>query len=121
MGYRSDVAYVIKFKDIETRDQFVTLMLAKNDELTAQAISETAHDYDTDPIITFKMNDVKWYDSYPDVQAHYALLRQADELYEARYRFMAIGEDGAEESRVEDDDGDLADYVSTVHQLSTSF
>ena len=30
MGYRSDVAYVIKFDDIETRDNFVTLMLAKN-------------------------------------------------------------------------------------------
>jgi len=40
MGYRSDVAYVIKFDDIETRDNFVTLMLAKNDKWITQALDE---------------------------------------------------------------------------------
>jgi hypothetical protein len=121
MGYRSDVAYVIKFKSFEDRDNFVTLMLAKNEAPTTQAIEETVHDHSNDPIITFKQNDVKWYESYPDVQAHHTLMDEAVELYEAIYRFIALGEDGQEDYRADDDDGELYDYVSTVHELHTSF
>jgi len=121
MGYRSDVAYVIKFKDNAQRDAFVTLMLAKNDTNLTQAIEETGHEQTDDPIITFKQNDVKWYESYPDVQAHHTLMDEAVELYEAIYRFIALGEDGQEDYRANDDNGDLYDYVSTVHELHTSF
>ena len=63
MGYRSDVAYVIKFNDIETRDNFVTLMLAKNDKWITQAIEECEYRYQDDPAITFEAQDVKWYES----------------------------------------------------------
>jgi hypothetical protein len=121
MGYRSDVAYVIKFKSFEDRDNFVTLMLAKNEAPTTQAIEETVHDHKDDPIITFKQSDVKWYDSYPDVKAHHTLMADAVELYEAIYRFIALGEDGAEDYQTDDDNGELYDYVSTEHVLNTSF
>ena len=46
MGYRSNVAYIIKFNDIETRDNFVTLMLAKNDKWITQALDECEYRYD---------------------------------------------------------------------------
>ena len=121
MGYRSDVAYVIKFKSFEDRDNFVTLMLAKNEAPTTQAIEETVHDHKDDPIITFKVGDVKWYDTYVDVISHYDLMEQANELYEAIYRCIALGEDGQETYRACDDDYELGDYVSTVHELHTSF
>jgi hypothetical protein len=121
MGYRSDVAYVIKFKDIAQRDAFVGLMMAKNDANITQAIEETEHEWTDDPIITFKQDDVKWYESFPDVQAHHTLMDEAAELYEAVYRFIALGEDGQEDYRSVDDNGDLYDYVVTEHKLHTSF
>jgi hypothetical protein len=121
MGYRSDVAYVIKFKDIAQRDAFVGLMLAKNDADITQAVEETEHEWTDDPIITFRQNDVKWYESFPDVKAHHTLIDEAVELYEAIYRFIALGEDGQEDYRADDDNSDLYDYVTTKHELHTSF
>jgi len=124
MGYRSDVAYVIKFNDIETRDNFVTLMLAKNEPPITQAINECEYGYTDDPIITFEATDVKWYNSFEDVISHNTLMREAVEIYKhkgGRYRFISIGEDGAEECDEDDDDGDLWDYISTVHEIRTSF
>jgi len=124
MGYRSDVAYVIKFDDIETRDNFVTLMLAKNEPPITQAINECEHGYKDDPIITFKQESVKWYRDFEDVKAHHALMRDAVEIYGkkgGKYRFISVGEDGAEECDEDDDDGDLWDYVTTRHEINTSF
>ena len=125
MGYRSDVAYVIKFNDIETRDNFVTLMLAKNDKWITQAIEECEYRYQDDPVITFEAQDVKWYESYDDVKAHHALMREAVEIYGeekgGRFRFIAVGEDGAEQFDEDDGEGDLYEYITTVHELRTDF
>ena len=124
MGYRSDVAYVIKFDDIETRDNFVTLMLAKNDKWITQALDECEYRYADDPIITFEAEDVKWYDSFDDVKSHRALMHSAIEIYKekgGRYRFISVGEDGAEDFDEDDDDGDLYDYITTVHAVNTMF
>ena len=116
MGYRSDVAYVIKFESFEKRDAFVALMLAKNNGDITQAISEIKHDYKDDPIITFECDDVKWYPDFADVQAHEYLYKQAHELFDADYRFLAVGEDGAETFDEADEHGTLYDYISTVHR-----
>ncbi len=124
MGYRSDVAYVIKFNDIETRDNFVTLMLAKNDKWITQAIDECEYRYNDDPVITFEMNSIKWYDTFDEVIAHRKLLTEAVEIYKekgGRYRFISVGEDGQEEFDEDDDEGDLYDYITTVHAVQTSF
>jgi len=125
MGYRSEVAYVIKFDDIETRNNFVTLMLAKNDEHITRAVEECEYGYDDDPIITFEAQDVKWYESYDDVKAHHAMMREAVEIYGeekgGRFRFIGVGEDGAEEFDEDDSNGDLYEYITTVHELQTSF
>ena len=125
MGYRSDVAYIIKFNDIETRDNFVTLMLAKNDKWITQALDECEYRYTDDPIITFKETDLKWYDSFEDVQAHQKLMKYAVEIYGeekgGRYRFISVGEDGAEQFDEDDNENDLYDYITTVHAIETSF
>jgi len=124
MGYRSDVAYVIKFNDIETRDNFVTLMLAKNEPQITQALSECEHGYKDDPIITFDTVDVKWYDSFEDVKAHHNLMKYAVEIYKhkgGRYRFISVGEDGAESFDEDDSENDLYDYITTVHEIQTGF
>lgn len=124
MGYRSHVAYVIKFNDIETRDNFVTLMLAKNDPVLTQALDECEYGYKGDPIITFEAEDVKWYSDFEDVKAHHTLMEEAVEIYKhkgGRYRFVGVGEDGAEDFSEVDDEGDLYDYVTTIHRLQTEF
>ena len=124
MGYRSDVAYVIKFNDIETRDNFVTLMLAKNDKWITQALDECEYRYQDDPVITFEMESVKWYHTYDEVTAHRALMREAVEIYKekgGRYRFISVGEDGAEEFDEDDDEGDLYEYITTRHEVVTDF
>ena len=124
MGYRSDVAYVIKFDDIETRDNCVTLMLAKNEPIVTQAINECEYGYKNCPIITFEQESVKWYRDFEDVKAHHALMRDAVEIYGkkgGRYRIVTVGEDGAEECNEDDDEGDLWDYITTTHAVNTSF
>jgi hypothetical protein len=124
MGYRSHVAYIIKFNDIQTRDNFVTLMLAKNNPVLTQAIDECEYGYKDDPIITFEADDVKWYSDFEDVKAHHTLMDEAVEIYKhkgGRYRFVSVGEDGAEDFQELDDEGDLYDYVTTIHQVQTSF
>lgn len=125
MGYRSDVAYVIKFNDIETRDNFVTLMLAKNDKWITQALDECEYRYQDDPVITFSEMSVKWYPSFDIVKAHNLLMVHAVEIYGeekgGRYRFVGVGEDGTEEFDEDDNEGDLYEYITTVHEVRTDF
>jgi hypothetical protein len=123
MGYRSDVAYVIKFDDIQTRDAYVTLMLAHDDPEVRKAIEECDYDNARDPIITFKDTDVKWYPSFPEVIAHKFIYENAHALEMGSYRFLALGEDGQEECETETihDGHELWDYINTRHELVTSF
>lgn len=123
MGYRSDVAYVIKFDDVEQRDAFVVLMRAKNEALITQALDEIGHDNDKDPIITFSCESTKWYEGYPDVQVHHMLMDQAHELYGASYRFVRVGEDNNDIDIQEVDEKglDLGEYVEPLTSIRTSF
>jgi len=120
MGYRSDVAYVIRFETAEQRDTFVELVKHRNDDWT-QAILECETEYE-EPIITFEVHDVKWYDDFKDVRAHNALMEWAVELYpEAGWRLIQLGEDGQEECNQGGDCDDLWDYLYTSHSLNTEF
>jgi len=123
MGYRSQVAYVIKFDDIQTRDAYVTLMLAHDNPEVRKAIEECEYNNARDPIITFRQDDVKWYESYPDVRAHTFIYMNARELNMGSYRFLAVGEDGKEDF---DEDTiaphpHLGEYIYSVHTLHTEF
>jgi hypothetical protein len=123
MGYRSEVAYVIKFDDKQTRDAYVTLMLANDSKLIKQAIEECDYDNERDPIITFHAEDVKWYDSYEEVRAHTFIYRNARELGMGSFRFLAVGEDGKEDFEEDTlhDGHALYDYIYAEHSLRTNF
>jgi hypothetical protein len=85
MGYRSTVAYTIRFvapnDNEDTLEKckgtfFTFLAEAKANEATAGAFSED-DDLKVDEeklTIYFFADSVKWYPSYPDVQCHEALL-----------------------------------------------
>lgn len=121
MGYRSQVAYVIRFETAEQRDSFVELVKHRNDVHWTNAINSCETRY-IEPIITFEVDDVKWYADFSDVKAHHALLDWAVELYEgAGYRILMLGEDGQEESDHGGDADDIWDYIYTSHSLNTEF
>lgn len=122
MGYRSDVAYVIKFDELAQRDAFITLMHAKNDPHINNALEEIEYRYSKDPIITFQCENTKWYESYPDVDVHHRLMRDAVELYKAEYYFVRMGENDDDVETLQDcDKHNLWDYVYTIRQIGTDF
>lgn len=123
MGYRSDVAYIIKFDTIEHRDNFITLMHAKNDPHTNTALTEVQYKYSTQEIITFYQEGWKWYESYPEVQAHHALMRDAEELFGAEWRFVRVGEDvnDIETLQSSENNYDLWEYVDPVQSIRADF
>ena len=82
MGYRSDVAYTIRFvsdHDTNNNQSFYTfLMEAKANPKCQIALSEVTIDHKKQAFY-FSANDVKWYESYPDVASHEALVHLAEE------------------------------------------
>ena len=101
MGYRSNVAYTIRFTsddDTLNRQVFYTFIAeAKSDEVTRQAIEECEVD-ESDLRINFTVDDIKWYDSHSDVASHDALIDLAEETIEDNenecvgYIFIRTGE-----------------------------
>lgn len=89
MGYRSDVAYTIRFKNKEHRIRFMaTAVLGSEIQLDEFALVN-------DETILFKYDDVKWYDEYAYVKAHKQLLEDAKEQGCA-WEFCRVGEESGD-------------------------
>lgn len=123
MGYYSEVGYKIKFdkdvpwaKDIPISDAlptsknlfnlFVTEAKTKPETKLCFEEEDGLFEIDEDNLcIKFYADSVKWYDDYPDVQCHEALLELADEWVSQqaedkrlegsciRWGFVRIGEE----------------------------
>ena len=107
MGYRSDVAYTIRFTSDDTRakQSFYTFIAeAKAKAATAPCFNEPEWaEFEVDEgrfRINFSADNVKWYDEWPDVKSHEALIELADEWAndednhsEIAFVFVRIGED----------------------------
>ena len=90
MGYRSDVAYTIRFTseynaekmpvdEKPIRDAFFTFLAeAKSKPATELAMKEVHVNEDTLQL-NFYCESVKWYDSYQDVESHEELISLARE------------------------------------------
>jgi len=121
MGYRSDVAYTIRFvheDDTNNKQSFYTFLAeAKSNAATAACFLE--HEWAEFVVdearyrINFAADDVKWYESYADVQCHEALLNLANEWdndednhANIAFQFVRIGEetDDIEDRRSESAD-----------------
>ena len=84
MGYRSTVAYTIRFivdgnedDEAKTRGAFYTFLAeAKVNDDTARAIADSEYLTIDEKELTFNFfaDDVKWYESYDDVKCHEALM-----------------------------------------------
>jgi hypothetical protein len=79
MGYRSTVAYTIRFEgddDTKAKQSFYTFIAeAKAKETTAGAFLDEDLIVDEEKLqLRFFADCVKWYESYPDVQCHECLM-----------------------------------------------
>ena len=73
MGYRSTIAYTIRFKEVGKMVIFMTEAKSKG---LQQALDECEINEDKFQI-NFYAENVKWYDSYPDVIVHQNLMQLA--------------------------------------------
>jgi hypothetical protein len=111
MGYRSEVAYVIAFEDKATLNEFISLVMLKGGR-EAEALKECQLDVAEGVFSCYRINfyadSVKWYDSYPDVEAHTWLYTYAVERFgdKCAYRFLRVGE---EQNDIEDEHSDPSD------------
>jgi hypothetical protein len=85
MGYRSTVAYTIRFTDdddrLNTQSFYTFIAEAKANDATRSALEECEID-ENKLQINYHAEDVKWYDSDPRVQNHEELLLLASDTIE---------------------------------------
>lgn len=86
MGYRSDVAYAIRFKNKEHRVRFMATQ-ALDPEIDLEEFKLV-----DDTSVMFYRQDIKWYLEYDYVKAHERLLEDAKEQGCA-WTFCRVGEE----------------------------
>ena len=127
MGYRSEVAYSIGFEDTQTMGQFINYVFGSEDEHMIDALKECEVCF-KELRINFHAYDVKWYESYTDVQGHTKLYTlpndESTQFYEkCDYKFIRVGE---EQGDIDEDyssnaDIDLHDGFYTVTSIEIPF
>ena len=132
MGYRSEVAYVIRFKNAEQRQAFINLQRAKADSHINEALDELVEVEDWG--LGYHAEYVKWYSDYPDVKAHETLMKDSIDLFgddnpdtqayhdQAGYRFIRLGEESDDNEDEERGNSEcLYEYVDWTKSITTAF
>ena len=96
MGYRSNVGYAIRFRDVQSLQEFVGIHAIN--EHTREALEECdlfLGSSDDCPELSFYSENTKWYASFEEVQAHESLLAFVEDMDDpyAGYMFIRIGEE----------------------------
>jgi hypothetical protein len=118
MGYRSDVTCIIYPVDRDTADVNIVeenYSLLKTMMNTAfknvnDMFSENIVWHDREKVLVFKMNDTKWYDSFPDVQAFNSMLDffKSEDNMRFCFEFVRVGEELEDNEEVYSDG---AEYI----------
>ena len=110
MGYRSEVNYVVKFSSKDEPEKAYAQFIKFYNWVKRHTVNtkQGSADYSGQKVLTnawhlywnvdeqvlcFEASDVKWYDSYSDVQWHQQLLKEVQKYSCATYRFVRLGED----------------------------
>ena len=93
MGYSSQVAYSIVFKDKRTLNEFIALVMLQGG-YDVEALKECYIDWDNCQVHYHAWN-IKWYEVYPYVQGHNSLREFAHDRFEKECstKFVRIGEE----------------------------
>lgn len=98
MGYRSDIKYIIDFPTGTQRDTFLNMVRIRGDKYELDVLEKDWDIPDDGRHILCSLDDWKWYDSFPQVQAHESLMDEAaneDEdkpIWDGSFLFLRIGE-----------------------------
>jgi hypothetical protein len=122
MGYYSEVAYVIEFKDKTQKETFINLQKVKADPLINEALRELQNITDhSDNKLAFHVSSAKWYDDFADVRVHHDFMVGAEELFpdDVNWLFVRIGEqdDDLQQETGGENAWDLSDYVYPVRYI----
>ena len=122
MGYRSDVAIAI-YGPEEVMVPFIAAERLKPGSVLSTCAEFIKHFKHTQTYpfsvrapcigITAQFEDVKWYDSYPDVQAWQMLLSEASEVGDICTEFVRVGEEPTDVDT--DYHGDGCRYLLTTN------
>ena len=94
MGYRSTIAVAI-YGDDRDADKYgllKTLMNTTFKEVYAEN-DDCAEWLDHTHVLMFRFEDVKWYETYPDVIRFTTMLEEIEGLGDYNFEFVRIGED----------------------------
>lgn len=127
MGYRSDVAYTIRFNGtanelLEDVEKSFKLFLAEAKVKPECAIAMNEVSIDEKAMhINFYCDSVKWYDSFPDVDSHIKLVSLAREWVDDGNThigvvFCRIGEE-LEDMHLEQDGNSDWDWISLSRSI----
>lgn len=113
MGYRSDVQAVIygpsddmlRFVTAsKMNDKFKPIWTEMKTEL--HIFTTGAGKTNATTFLHLNCKDVKWYLTYPDVQAWSALMREAEEEFDLQYELIRVGEEDGDVERDQSADCD---------------
>jgi hypothetical protein len=113
MGYRSDVSTVI-YGDDRNPEKYALLKTLMNTtfKVAYDAWSACAEWHDTKHVLEFQIEDVKWYESYPEVMAFLTMLENLREIEGYNYEFVRVGEDDDDIDR--QSEGNQCEYLINV-------
>jgi hypothetical protein len=113
MGYRSEVAYRIGFRDKKILNEFIAKVMVLGGH-ECEALKECSIEEDGDTwFINFYASDVKWYEGYEDVEGHTRMYKLAVEWYpdDCAYQFLRVGESDDDSQSDTDGADDITDCV----------
>jgi hypothetical protein len=114
MGYRSEVAYRIAFRNKKTLNEYIALVMMKGgNEVNALRECDIECSDEHECYVNFYACDVKWYDSFSEVQAHTWLYRFAVERFpeDCAYQTLRVGEEAGDIEDEHDGAEDMCDYA----------
>ena len=101
MGYRSDVIFACTADAVPIMLAAVSKSAALKELLFVHTDKKLIGDYDDEGSYLFRWNSIKWYDSYPAIQAFNQMIEKiVEKLDEEGYRWVCIGEEPGD-NRVE--------------------
>ena len=116
MGYRSDVTVAI-YPDERNQDKYDTLKVLMGTTFKDVMFDDCMNWHDNKCALVYNIIDMKWYDSYPEVQAFLRMLASLageteDGIGGYNYEMVRLGEDADDTEQSQG--GDYIEYCLSV-------
>lgn len=118
MGYRSDVTVAI-YPDERNQEKYDTLKVLMGTTFKDVSFDDCMNWHDNKCALVYNIIDMKWYDSYPEVQAFLRMLASLageteDGIGGYNYEMVRLGEDADDTEQSQG--GDYIEYCLSVNR-----